>query len=122
MMQNNNKTGLLILILSLCTQTEFSTSVMQQPNQAVHYLTSARYPARASPDDSTQYSIRVKGQSNSIIVNGKVIVATCDTTQKQNNIQVCGEGNTVTIKQTDQQSEVNINQQGKKNQIHIIQK
>ena len=122
MMQNNNKTGLLILILSLCTLTEFSTSVMQQPNQAVHYLTSARYPARASPDDSTQYSIRVKGQSNSIIVNGKVIVATCDTTQKQNNIQVCGEGNSVTIKQTDQQSEVNITQQGKKNQIHIIQK
>ena len=121
-MQNNNKTGLLILILSLCTLTEFSTSVMQQPNLAVHYLTAARYPARASPDDSTEYSIRVKGQSNTIIVNGKVVLATCDTTEKQNNIQVCGEGNTVTIKQTDQQSEVNINQQGKKNQIHIIQK
>jgi len=122
MMQNNNNTGLLFLILSLCTLTEFSTTWMQQPKHAVHYLTAASYPARASPDDSTQYSIRIKGQSNSIIVNGKVIVATCDTTQKQNNIQVRGDGNTVTIKQTDQQSEVNINQQGKKNQIHIIQK
>ncbi|MDD4968609.1 MAG: hypothetical protein PHT07_04185 [Paludibacter sp.] len=121
---NKNKlyTGLLILILSLCALTEISTIGMQQKKRTARYLTAASYPARASPGDSTNYSIRMKGRSNSVTINGKVVVSPCDTTEKQNNIRVHGEENTVTIEQTDQNSKVNITQQGKKNQIHITQK
>jgi len=118
---NKNKlyTGLLVLILSLCALTELSTIGMQQKKRTARYLTAASYPARASPGDSTNYSIQMKGQSNTVTINGEVVVSSCDTTEKQNNIRVEGEENTVTIKQTDQKSEMNITQKGKKNQIHI---
>ena len=127
MVKINFYTGFLALAISIYSISDILATERQQRKGTAKYKTMANYPARASPgsraspEDTTQYSIRMEGQSNDITINGKKMGTTPDTTEKQNNIRVRGEGNTVTINQTDQTSEVNISQQGKNNRIKIIQ-
>ena len=121
-MKNNLYTGFLIILFSLYSITDNLATERQNNTKAARYKTAERFPASASPVDTTQYSIQMEGQSNSIKINGKKMVSTCDTTEKQNNIRVRGEGNTIIIKQTDRQSEVSVTQKGKNNQVKISQK
>ena len=80
------------------------------------------YPLnKASPKDSTEYSIQIDGQDNIVIVNGKVVTHNSDTITNKNKIFVSGDGNEVNIKSSGNKSEVMIHQQGNKNQINIIQ-
>ena len=122
MIKSNLYTGLLIILLSFYSITDNLAIERQHQDSTARYKTATRYPARASPIDTTQYSIQMKGQSNSITINGKKMVSTCDTTEKQNNIRVRGEGNTIVINQTDRKSEVSVTQHGKSNQVKISQK
>ena len=126
-MKNNLYRGFLVLLISLYTSTYFSASGRQNGQGATRNKTTASKPARASPEpraspgDTTRCSIKMTGKSNTIILNGKVLVSTPDSTKKPTNIRVTGEGNTVTIHQTDQTSEVTVTQKGKNNQIKIFQ-
>ena len=123
MIKNNHYTGLLVILLSFYFITDNLATERQNQDSTTRYKTAARYPVRASPTtDTTQYSIQMKGQSNSVTINGKKMVSTCDTTEKQNNIRVRGGGNTIIINQTDRQSEVSVTQKGKNNQVKISQK
>ena len=122
MIKNNFYTGFLVILFSLYSITDILATERQSRDSTARYKTAARYPARASPVDTTQYSIQMEGQSNSITINGKKLVSTCDTTENQNNIRVRGEGNTIIINQTDQKSEVSVTQKGKNNQVKISQK
>jgi len=121
-MKNNLYTCFLIILFSLYLITDNLATERQNNTKAARYKTAERFPASASLVDTTQYSIQMEGQSNSLTINGKKMVSTCDTTEKQNNIRVRGEGNTIIIKQTDRQSEVSVTQKGKNNQIKISQK
>jgi len=127
MIKNNLYTGYLFLTLSLYSIADLSATDRQNRTGSVKYTTMANYPvntspgARASPGDTTEYSIQMEGESNTIILNGRILVTTPDTTEKANNIRVTGEGNKVILNQTDQPSEVNIVQKGKNNQIKISQ-
>jgi len=121
-MKNNLYTCFLIILFSLYSITDNLATERQNSTKVVGYKTAERFPISASPVDTTQYSIQMEGQSNSLTINGKKMVSTCDTTEKQNNIRVRGEGNTIIIKQTDQKSEVSVTQKGKNNQVKISQK
>ena len=80
------------------------------------------YPLnKASPKDSNEYSVQIKGQSNVVIINNKLMKSTSDTIDKKNKVYVSGEGNIVNIKNSENKSEVVIQQKGNKNQINIIQ-
>jgi len=126
-MKNNLYGGFLVLLISLYTTTYFSVSAKQNRQSDARSdstsikLARASPVSRAFPGDSTQCSIKMNGQSNTIILNGKVLVSTPDSTEKRNNIRVTGEGNTVILHQTDQTSEVTVTQIGKNNQIKISQ-
>ena len=126
-MKNNLYRGFLVFLISLYTSTYFSVSGRQNRQGTVRSdstsfkLARASPQHRASPGDTTQCSIKMTGKSNTIILNGKVLVSTPDTTAKRNNIRVTGEGNTVILHQTDQTSEVTVTQKGKNNQIRITQ-
>ena len=121
-MKNNFYTGFLMILFSLYSITDILATERQNNAKAARNKTAERFQASASPLDTTQYSIQMEGQSNSIKINGKKMVSTCDTTEKQNNIRVRGEGNTIIINQTDQKSEVSVTQKGKNNQVKISQK
>ena len=127
MNKNNLYMGLLVLLISLYSITDFFTNGRQDrtapagSKNTPFCLARASPDSRASPGDTTQYSIRISGQSNTITINSKKMVSTPDTTEKPNNIKVRGEGNTITINQTDHTSEVNVTQKGKNNQIKISQ-
>jgi len=127
MNKNNLYMGLLVLLISLYSITDFFTTGRQDRTAPAGSKTTAFCLARASPDsraspgDTTRCSIKMEGRSNTIILNGKVLVSTPDTTEKPTNIRVRGEGNTITINQTDHTSEVNVTQKGKNNQIKISQ-
>lgn len=122
-----------ILLISLCITSDFFAAKTQKQNELAKNKTIASHPARASPSDSCQYSVRIEGQSNTIIINDKIMVSTPDTTVKRNNIRVKGEGNTitviqndnksnrVTVNQNDTNSKVTISQNGSNNKIKISQ-
>ena len=50
---------------------------------------------RGSPTDSTKYSIKINGHSNSVIINDKLITTNSDSTNNQNYILVGGEENRI---------------------------
>jgi len=126
-MKNNIYAVFLALVISICVLSDISATGRQKRKEADKYKTLACYPARSIPDsiafpeDTTQYSIRMKGQRNTITMNGKKVIATTDTTEKQNSIRVIGMGNKISINQPDQKSKANITQQGKNNRIQISQ-
>lgn len=79
------------------------------------------YPLnKASPVDSTEYSIKVDGQDNTVTVNGKLMKNTPDSISNNNKIYVSGDSNIVKVKTSDK-SEVIVQQKGNKNQVNIIQ-
>lgn len=124
----NKYVSLLLIVLSLYTITVCDVCKSQSQRKVVNSLTE-KNPLNRSPDDSiqsdsTQYSIQIKGQSNIVKVNGKVMKTTLDSlnAQKKISIRVSGEGNTVLINRTDKKSEVNILQKGRNNQVKILQK
>ena len=86
------------------------------------------FPAKATinqrnttPIDTSDYSIRIIGQTNSVTVNGVPMATTNDTTAKKNTIHVSGEGNTISVVQTNNKSEVIITQKGGNNKVIISQ-
>ena len=83
-----------------------------------------RSPVDSIQPDSTQYSIQIKGRSNLVKVNGKVMKTTSNSPDTKNkiSIRVSGEGNTVLINRTDKKSKVNVLQKGRNNQIKISQR
>jgi hypothetical protein len=76
---------------------------------------------KASPQDSTEYSIQIEGQNNKVNINGQIMTNTPDSIIKKNKICVNGVGNTVNVTDSENKSEVIIQQKGNKNQINIIQ-
>lgn len=112
---------LLFLSASLIVMTNCNTKKKLSRKVEAKLLT-VEYPLnKASPIDSNKYSVQIKGQSNVVIINGKLMKTTPDTIDKANKVYVSGEGNIVNIKDSDNKSEVIIQQKGKKNQINIIQ-
>jgi len=112
----------LIILLSLCTQNLSPISQRQKQKESTLCNTEVSPAPRAPPADSSEYSVWIEGHTNSVVLNGKEVVTTPDTTFKRNTVRVIGEGNHVTIIQDDRKSEVSIFQQGKNNKINISQK
>ena len=103
----NRYVSLLLIAFSLCAITVCDVCKSQSPQKIANSSTE-KDPLNRSPDDSIQsdsakFSIWIKGQSNLVKVNGKVMKTTPDSTDRQhkNSIRVCGEGNTVLINRTD---------------------
>ena len=128
MIKNNLYLGFIYLLISLYSITDLYVTERQDRTGAAKYKTAAFYLARASPEtraspeDSIQYSIRKRGESNTVIINGQIRETVPDSIDQKNTIRVDGEWNAVTINQTDQKSEVIITQKGKNNQITISQR
>lgn len=114
--------GILVLLLNVLTTIHCSGIEEQKRQGHSNCKTEINESTRGSPADTCQYSIQVKGKSNVVKVNNKIMKSTPDTTQKQNNLSVAGEGNRISIIQTDNQSQVSIAQKGKNNRISITQK
>jgi hypothetical protein len=124
----NRYVSLLLIVLSLYTITLCEVCKSSPQQKVVNSLTE-KNPLNRSPDDSIQpdsiqYSIQIKGRSNLVKVNGKVMKTTPDSIDTKNkiSIRVSGEGNRVLINRTDKKSEVNILQNGRNNQVKISQK
>ena len=86
------------------------------------HSTQANEKSRASPADSTDFSVQIHGDSNIVKINGKIVKSTTDTIPKKNSVQVSGEENTVNIIQNDHASEVSVSQKGNNNHVIITQK
>ena len=71
--------------------------------------------------DTSQFTIKISGSSNSIKINGKLMTSTTDSIKTNNQISISGEGNTVSVIQSDEKSDVNIRQEGTNNQVIISQ-
>jgi len=121
-MKKNKYIVLLIILLSLYSITLSPISERQKRRNSAQCTTDVSPAPRAPPADSLQYSVRINGQTNSVLINGKTMKTTSDTTNQKNTIRVSGEGNKVTVIQDDHKSEVIISQQGKNNRINISQK
>jgi len=124
----NKYVRLLLIVLSLFTITVCDVCKSQSQQKVVNSLTE-KNPLNRSPDDSiqsdsTKFSIQIKGRSNIVKVNGKVMKTTPDSRDRQqkNSIRVYGEGNTVLINRTDKKSEVYVLQKGRNNKVIISQK
>ncbi|SHF00344.1 hypothetical protein SAMN05444405_104205 [Bacteroides luti] len=124
----NRYVSLPLIVLSLYTITVCEACKSQPQQKVVNSLTE-NDPLNRSPDDSIQsdsiqYSIQIKGRSNLVKVNGKVMKTTLDSTYTKNkiSIRVSGEGNTVLINRTDKKSKVTVLQKGRNNQIKISQR
>lgn len=120
-MKNIYITGILSVLLSVTAIIDCEAYEMQRRKGPVQFKTAANQPARASPADSAEFSVQIKGKRNTVTVNGKVLPAAPDTADTQNKISVDGEGNSITLIQTEQQSEVKISQKGNNNKISISQ-
>ncbi|MEI8084822.1 MAG: hypothetical protein WCG93_01270 [Paludibacter sp.] len=119
-------TGILSILLTASSIINCAAYEMQKRKGHAKYITAANQPARASParaspEDTINISVLINGKANTVIVNGKILPTNPDTTN-QNKITVDGEGNTITVIQTDQNSEVKITQKGNNNKISISQK
>ena len=78
--------------------------------------------SKVASADTTLYSIQMNGQSNEVTVNKELQTETSPCkSEKPNTIIVKGEGNTVSLSQTDKKSKVNISQNGNNNKISITQ-
>jgi len=120
-MKNKLYRSFLILLITLYSSTYLSAYGRSNLQDIARSDSTAIKPARASPGNTTRCSIKMVGRSNTIILNGKVLATTPNFIKKPIDIRVTGEGNTVTIHQNDQTSEVTITQKGKSNQIRISQ-
>jgi len=120
-MKNKLYRSFLILLITLYSSTYFSAYGRSNLQDTARSDSTSIKPARASPGNTTRCSIKRIGRSNTIILNGKVLSTTPDSIKKPIEIRVTGEGNTVTIHQTDLTSEVTITQKGKNNQVRISQ-
>ena len=77
-------------------------------------------------DSIANYSIKVKGESNSVQITSDTICAKsqeADSKQKDssNTIDINGAGNSININQSNNNGKVNINQKGNRNKINISQ-
>jgi len=111
-----------LFLFFLYSIMEDSAAGRLKGNLTFGHKTSENKQTRASPADTSQYSIQITGPSNVVTINGKIVQSTPDTTDKKNSIRVSGEGNRVSIIQTDHSSEVTVSQKGSHNQVHISQK
>lgn len=114
--------GFLLLLFSLFSRTECFSSDRLDRKELSKHRTIANQPARASPTDTTDFSVQIYGDSNIVKINGKIVKSTTDTLPKKNSVQVSGEGNTVNVMQNDHASEVSVSQRGKNNHVIITQK
>ncbi|MEI7502843.1 MAG: hypothetical protein WCJ61_06130 [Paludibacter sp.] len=114
--------GILSFLLSVSSIIDCAAYERQKQKGPAKFKTAANQPARASPEDSTNFSVRINGKANIVTVNGKILPINFDTTNNQNKINVEGEGNAITILQTNQKSEVKVVQKGNNNKISISQK
>lgn len=71
--------------------------------------------------DTAHFSIKISGSLNCVRVNDKLMTPTTDSTKKNNKITVTGEGNSVSVIQTNNKSEVIITQKGGNNKVIISQ-
>jgi len=115
-------TGILSLLLSASSIIDCAAYEMQKRKGHAKYITAANQPTRASPGDTANFSVLINGKENIVTINGKILPVNPDTTNNQNKIYVEGEGNAITIIQTDQKSEVRVTQKGNNNKISITQK
>ena len=123
----------LVLLIFFSITTIFFVVKAQKQKGLAKYKIIANHPARASPVDSCRYSIQINGTSNIVMINDSIMESNPDSTAKQNNIRVTGEGNTITVLQNDNKlnsvtviqnetnSKVTISQSGNKNKINILQ-
>jgi len=112
----------LIVLFFMCSATLSPLSQRQKQKDSARYKTEVSPAPRAPPADSTEYSVQINGQTNSVIINGKKMETTPDSIDRKNRVFVSGEGNKVSIILDDHKSEVTISQQGKNNKINISQK
>jgi hypothetical protein len=124
----NGYASLPLIVLSFYAITVCNVCKSQIQQKIANSLTE-KDPLNRSPVDSiqpnsTQYSIQIKGRSNLVKVNGKVMKTTSDSTDAKNKIsvRVSGEGNAVLINQTNKKSEVKVLQNRGNNQVKILQK
>jgi len=115
-------TGFLSLLLIISSIIDYSAYEMQKQKGHAKFITAANQPTRASPADTSNISVLINGKANTVTVNGEILPSNPDTTNNKNKIYVDGEGNTITIIQTDQKSEVKVTQKGNNNKISISQK
>ena len=115
-------TGILSLLLSASSIIDCAAYESQKQKGPTQFKTAADQPARASPGDTTNFSVQINGKANIVTVNGKILPTNPDTSNNQNKIYVEGEGNTITILQTNHRLEVKVTQKGNNNKISISQK
>ena len=92
------------LLVCLFSTTDVFAVKTQRLKGHENNKTTSNYPGRASPADSCRYSIQINGTSNIVMINDSIMVSNPDSTAKQNNIRVTGEGNTITVLQNDNKS------------------
>ncbi len=113
---------LLMFCICFAAQSANHKSQKQTVKEISQKGKEANQLARASPQDSSKFSVHIEGKSNVVKINDKLVENTNDTIPKPNSINVSGEGNTVTVNQTDQKSEVIVTQKGANNHVSITQK
>lgn len=114
--------GFQIVLLCLYSTTESSASDNKNRKGRVDNKNEANELIRAPPSYSNQYSIQIIGPSNVVEINGRCIETIPDSLDCRNKIRVNGQGNTLSIQQINQESNVNIVQQGRNNKLTISQK
>lgn len=98
------------------------TTVWGQQNEPSKNKTNENSIVVKLAADTSHYSIKVSGSTNCVKVNGKIMTSTTDSTNTNNKISVSGEGNTVSVIQSDRKSDVNIKQEGAHNHAIISQR
>ncbi len=107
----------ILMLLTLCTTLPCCAGEGHKRKQTVGSKSTVN-PSRTD----TTFSIRVSGPSNSVMINNRPVSTTPGKTDTKNTITVSGEGNSVSVNKADQNSTVNISQNGNNNQINISQK
>lgn len=116
------KNQLLSCAMTFILSVLMSTTVWGQQNEPNKNKTDENSILVKLAADTSQFSIKVFGSTNCVKVNGKIMTSTTDSTNTNNKISVSGEGNTVSVIQSERKSDVNIKQEGAHNQAIISQR
>ncbi|NDP22930.1 MAG: hypothetical protein GZ091_17900 [Paludibacter sp.] len=114
-------TSYIVLLISWFATTNFNAAEKNKLKELVKHNIVINHPARASPADTSQYSIQIDGKSNTVIINDTIMVTSRDTTVKRNNIRVKGEGNTITVLQNDKTNSVSVIQNDSNSKVSVSQ-
>lgn len=115
--------NILIIIILIFLSISLSNYIVGQQKSPTNLSQKTDTLTPVLPVDSSLFYVKIRGKYNIVKVNGKIMTSTADSSRNnsKNKIYVAGEGNSVSVTQSTNNSEMIITQKGGNNKVIILQ-